>query len=33
MLRFSTYEKAFDELLENEGLKRKQLNLVYLTAH
>ena len=23
MLRFSTYEKAFDELLENEGLKKK----------
>ena len=23
MLKFSTYEKAFDELLENEGLKKK----------
>tara|TARA_R100000734_G_C3314132_1_gene105637 strand:- start:604 stop:1422 length:819 start_codon:yes stop_codon:yes gene_type:complete len=23
MLRFSTYEEAFDELLENEGLKKK----------
>ena len=23
MLKFSTYEQAFDELLENEGLKKK----------
>ena len=23
MLRFSTYEEAFEELLENEGLKKK----------
>ena len=23
MLKFSTYEKAFEELLENEGLKKK----------
>ena len=23
MLRFSTYEESFDELLENEGLKKK----------
>ena len=23
MLKFSTYEQAFEELLENEGLKKK----------
>ena len=30
MLRFSTYEEAFEELLENEGLKKKAAAQLHL---